>query len=111
MKYFVYDHQREGSSYHEFYKGKWDGETFWKNDSISIDDFIILKNQGFADAIAEVIPTYDPYGITEISHNQWKKIGEVIKNKDKNSQEIYYEADKWLKDVFTTHNCFTILGI
>ena len=25
MKYFVYDHERKGSNYYEFYKGKWDG--------------------------------------------------------------------------------------
>lgn len=33
MKYFVTDRERDGTCYHEFYKGRWDGKTFWKEDS------------------------------------------------------------------------------
>jgi hypothetical protein len=110
MKYFVYDHQRDGSCYHEFYKGKWDGKTFWKADSISLDDDFLFK--GFIDAIVEVVPSYDPFGVTEISIDEWKKIGEVILTKDIESQVVYYEANVWLnRQVFTRYNCFTILGI
>nr|WP_288625771.1 hypothetical protein [uncultured Roseburia sp.] len=28
MKYFVTDRERDGTCYHEFYKGRWDGKTF-----------------------------------------------------------------------------------
>ena len=50
MKYFVYNNQRDGTCYHEFYKGKWDGKTFWKDDSICIDDndFYALNGIYFA---------------------------------------------------------------
>lgn len=69
MKYFIFDNQRNSSSYHEFYKGKWDEKTFWKSDSILLhDDY--LYNNGFVDAIVEVIPTYDPFGETEISADE-----------------------------------------
>ena len=111
MKYFVYDNQRDGTCYHEFYKGKWDGHTFWKADSISLDDNILFENKGFVDAIIEVIPNYDPFGETEISFLEWQEIGRVILDKDAVSQDLYKEADNWLKSVFKTHNCFTILGI
>ena len=110
MKYFVFDHQRNGSCYYEFYKGKWDGKTFWNPDSISIHDDYFFD--GFADAIIEIVPYYNPFGETEISIDQWKKIGKRIKEKDVKSQEVYYEADQWLRDeVFTKHKCFTILGL
>ena len=59
----------------------------------------------------EVIPTYDPYGETEISLEIWKKIGQVMKEKDEKSKELYQEADVWLNDVFKEYECITILGV
>ena len=49
MKYFVYNNQRDGTCYHEFYKGKWNRWKFWKSDSIFLDDDYLFK--GFSDAI------------------------------------------------------------
>lgn len=109
MKYFVYDKQRKGTCYHEFYKGKWDGKTFWKSDSISLDDDFLYS--GFVEAITEIVPTYDLYGETEISIEEWREIGKVILTKDSASQEVYNEATNWLEGVFLEYNCFTILGI
>ena len=110
MKYFIFNNQRNGSSYHEFYKGKWDEKTFWKADSILLHDDYLFDN-GFVDAIIDIIPTYDPFGETEITADEWKKIGNLILTKDEKSQEIYFEANEWLEDVFKEYNCFTILGI
>ncbi len=109
MKYFVRNEQRVGGCYYEFYKGTWDGHTFWKNDSIFLHDDVMTD--GFIESIIEVIPAYDPFGKTEISSFEWRKIGENTLSKDTESQEQYKEADKWLKCVFQKHNCFTILGI
>lgn len=111
MKYFVRNNERESTCYHEFYKGKWDGKTFWKEDSLSLHDNMMFENKGFVDAIIEVIPTYDPFAETEISADEWKKIGQVITQKEESSQELYQEADEWLKEVFKEYDCFTILGI
>ena len=110
MKYFILNNQRDGSSYHEFYKDKWDEKTFWKYDSILLHDDYLYDN-GFVDAITEVVPNYDPFGETEISVDEWKEVGKLILSKDKKSQEIYYEANKWIEDVFEKYTCFTILGI
>ena len=111
LKYFVKNSAREGTCYHEFYKGKWDGKTFWKEDSISLHDDILFKTPEFVDSIMEVVPTYDPFGETEISFEAWKKIGMIIREKDKRSQELYQEADSWLNEVFKEYECITILGI
>lgn len=111
MKYFVTDSERIGTNYYEFYKGKWDGETFWKEDSISVHDNVLYENQGFVEAIIEVKHSFDAFGVTEISPGDWKNIGEVILQKDCNCQELYFEADDWVQDVFKTYDCFTILGI
>ena len=109
MKYFVFDYQRDGTCYHEFYKGQWDGQTFWKTDSISLEDDYLFN--GFIDAIISVVPNYDPYSATEVSVEEWNEIGKIILTKDQQSQEVYNEANKWLKNVFKTYSCFTILGI
>lgn len=111
MKYFVTNENRQGTCYHEFYKGKWDGKTFWKDDSICLHDDILLECIGFEEAIRAVIPSYDPFGKTEITYLQWEKIGQQIADKDDLSKEMYAEANAWAVAVCKEHACFTILGI
>ena len=112
LKLFITEAQRKelhSTCFHQFYKGKWDEKTFWKDDSICLDDDYLSK--GFAEAVREIVPEYNPYGVTEISVEKWRKIGETIKTKDAHSRLIYEEADYWLKTVFSEYDCFTILGI
>ena len=111
MKYFVTDNERTHTAYHEFYKGKWDGKTFWKADSLSLDDNVLYGHRGFADALHKAVPEFDPYGITEISAEQWLRLHNFIPEDDAESLEMYNEADKWLKAVFDEYGCFTILGL
>ena len=110
MKFFICEDQRRGTCYHEFYKGKWDGRTFWKSDSILLHDDLMYDG-GFVEAIVCVIKEYDPFGETMISIEQWRRIGEIVQSKDDKAKELYKEADQWLKEVFETYDCFTILGI
>lgn len=112
MKYFVRNSEKVGTCYHEFYKGHWDEETFWKEDSLLLHDDVLYENKGFVAAIIKVIPTYDLYGETEISIDEWRRIGQVISKEDSSSYKLYYEASEWLSnEVFTEYDCFTILGI
>ena len=109
MKYFVFDHERKGTNYYEFYKGKWDGKTFWHPKSISIHDDIIFKCPDFVDAIVSVIPDYNPFGETEINKKQWVEIGHKVT--DAESKELYKEASEWLNNIWDEYHCFTILGL
>ena len=115
MKYFVTDEQRVGTCYHEFYKGKWDEKTFWKNDSICLHDDILYRVSVFEEAIVAVLPTYNPFGETEVYPAQWEEIGRIIRQKDnednKEAIELYSEADAWVQAVFSSFECFTILGM
>lgn len=108
MKYFVHDNERKGTLYHEFLKGKWDEQTFWHPESISIHDDLLVNND-FTQAILSVIPSYHYYGETEIDKEQWTKIGKQIK--DPMGKEIYDEASEWLETVWSEYGCFTILGV
>lgn len=109
MKYFIFNNQRDGTCYHEFYKGKWDNHTFWKSDSIFLHDDLLQR--GFYDTLIEVIPEYDRFGITEVSAAQWLIIGKNILEKDAKSQALYNEVNDWVQNTLQSNNCFTILGI
>jgi len=97
--------------YHEFYKGKWDGKTFWREDSILIHDDVLFIHKGFVDAIKFVVPHYDPFNETEIKKDEWIEIGNAIQNDDIESKQLYAEANEWLEHVFLEYDCFTILGL
>lgn len=111
MKYFVTEQERSGTCYHEFYKGAWDGSTFWRADSLLLHDDVLCEHRGFWETIAKVVPAYDTYGETRITHEDWQKIGALIRKRDAGSRALYAEADAWLGDVWRVYDCFTILGI
>ena len=111
MKYFVTDSERTSTNYHEFFKGKWDGVTFWKEDSISLDDNVLYANKGFEEALVTIVTEFDPFGETETSLEQWIQIGKAIPADDRDSLEMFQEADAWLTNVFREYGCFTILGL
>lgn len=112
MRYFVNDDQREGTCYHEFCKGKWDEKIFWAADSLCLHDDILFEAAAFTEAIAAVLPSYDPFGETEVYPEHWQQIGDrIYKAGDKQAIELYCEANEWVQDTFATHGCFTIIGI
>ena len=111
LKYFVSNSERQGTCYHEFYKGKWDGTTFWKENSIFLHDDTLLACNGFTEAIAAVIQSYTPLDVTEVSSDQWMEIGKIIEEKDQNTKALYQEAAKWTDITFESYDRFTILGI
>ena len=109
-KYFIRPNDKNGSSYYEFYKGKWDEKTFWKEDSICINDNDFYDSE-FDNIIIKFSPEYNPFGETEITKSQWNQIkSEAILCGGKAS-EIAIEADEWVIDTFSKHEVFTILGL
>lgn len=111
MKYFVTNDERTSTLYHEFYRGKWDEETFWKEDSLYVHDNTFFDNQGFVEALVEVLTDYSAFGESEVTKEDWDKIGHIIETKSKACKEMYEEASTWAKEVFATFDCFTIIGI
>ena len=60
LKFFVHDNEREGTAYHEFFKGKWDGETVWNHKSICLHYHTLVEHRGFYKALLSTVPGYDP---------------------------------------------------
>lgn len=110
MKYFTTLHECKGTCYHEFYKGKWDGHTFWKEDSLYLHDDV-LYNLKLEDIFYQVNSSYDPYNETEINIDQWMQICTIAETIGGEVEEAINEAKSWLQETLEEDNLFTILGI
>ena len=111
MAYFVTLAQRKGTCYHEFFRGKWDEETFWREDSIYLDDDVLSENDAFADILDAAVPNWWPYGVTEITRAQWERVGQLAQQAGGHALEMFLEADAWAQPVLAQEGCFTILGV
>lgn len=110
QKYFVKPTDRKGSCYYEFYKGEWDENTFWKDDSICINDDDIYDSE-LDNIIIGFVPNYDPFGETVVTFRQWEQIKNAAISAGGKAAEIVQEAEEWMVDTFSKHNIFTILGL
>ena len=110
LKYFTKNGQRKGTCYYEFCKGKFDEEKSWKENSMYLHCDIMYDAQDFEDAIKEVIPGYDPDGVTEVSVDEWIAIGKVVDQKDIFAREIYQDANMWVQLACVECGCITIIA-
>lgn len=110
MKYFVTLEECRGTCYHEFYKGKWDETTFWKNDSLYLHDDILFT-LNIERVFLEVVPDYDMYNETEINKSHWEQICKMAKSIGGEIETAIKEVDVWVQDNYKEYDIFTILGI
>ena len=109
-KYFVFNQERKNTVYHEFQKGKWDGHTFWKYDSICLSDDLLVEFR-IDELFADVIKDYNTYSEFEIDEKIWSEIklraeqigGEIL--------ECILEADEWVVNTFLEYDVFTLIGV
>jgi hypothetical protein len=109
LKYFIRLNKMEHTAYHQFQKGKWDGETFWRIDSLLLSDEIYRELHLLK--LFQIIPGYDPYEVMEIGKEQWNMIKENGASLGAEVQELVEEADPWVKENFETSDVFTIIGL
>ncbi len=110
MKYFCFDHERKGTCYHEFYKGKFDGFSFWKNDSLFIHDDIHYE-LGMKDLFLSVIPEYNDCGEIEVNMDQWNRIKYNAFYIGGHLYQAILEADIWVQETFLNCSVFTMIGM
>jgi hypothetical protein len=107
--WFIRPQYRKGSCCYELYKGKWNKRTYWKDDSICINDD--MYDSEFDKIIIKFVPTYGPFGETKITKEQREQIKTEAKSVGGKSAEIVNEAEMWMLDNFSKYHIFTILGI
>lgn len=111
MKYFIYENQKGNETYyHEWYKGHFDGVSFWTDDSLLISDDIHYM-LGLEDIFKMFIPYYDPLGEIEVSENQWNMIMKKSAEIDGQLYDCLKEADNWVRVTFKEYDSFTMIGM
>lgn len=107
MKYCCLNHQREGSCYFEFQPGQF-SQQFWGEASIylSMDWF---DRFGLKQLFAQLIPSFDYYGITPVTRDDWAGI--VLASRGTGAEDVVDELHLWVSACFQTEDIVTILGI
>ncbi len=109
MKYFITELERDGTWYHEWAKGKHNGETFWNDDSILLA-VQTMRDIGLYKFFYDVIPNYDAYENAVIDKVLWERIKERSKEYGRQIQECIAEAESWVQETFKEYDVFTIRG-
>ena len=117
MKYFVdkaYTDKDGSTRFYEFQKGKIDYENdenpHWKDDSLYMGDEVVWKLQ-LDSLFAETLENYDFMGDNFVNRQQWERIAACAQKTGGKWQEAMEELTPWVNDTFTTHDCFTIIGM
>lgn len=110
-QYFVSGKGITQGMYHVFYRGRFDGSSCYRDDSLLINDNDLWTVKGLIEALCDAVPGYDVYGKSIVTPEQWREVGMLIQSKDRESQIAYAEADSWAQDVFKSFDCFTIIGL
>lgn len=107
MEYCCLNHQRHGTCYFEFQRGKF-CNSHWSDDSLYLHaelfDMLDLR-------FNEVLENFNYYGPTEVSPGEWEQLKSLANDKDDRTRRIIGELDLWVAECFAHENCFTILGI
>ena len=110
MKYFIHNNERHGTCYEEFSKGRWDGKTFWSDDSLFLHDDI-FDDLMLYDIFKRFIPDYNRWGPNEITLDMWKRIYVYSLNVGGEVSELFKELCPWVEENFSEHDAFMILGV
>ena len=111
MQYFVLDHERRNTHYHEFQRGVWDGKSFWLPDSIALHDDVMVQHPDFVNALVAALPGYDPFVEVVVHRDEWAAVGRALAHASPEARVLYHDADAWIADAFREYGCFTIIGL
>lgn len=110
MKYFITETERNGTCYHEWYKGHFDGISFWEKESLLISDDILYQ-LNLERIFNMFIPDYDSAGECEVKKEQWELIMKKAVEMGGELFECLKEADIWVRNTFEKYDVFTMIGL
>ena len=111
MKYFCTETERKASKstcYFEFQKGRHTGKH-WLEDSLCIHDDLL--NDAFYQVLVSAIPKLDPFGVTEVSPEQWQQVKSKAETVGGEVLVAVMELNEWVEKCFENEAIFTICGI
>lgn len=112
MKYFCSNHERNGSSYHEYQLGTVENHEYWLNDSLYLSAEI-SRTLGLDDILFLFIKNYDPYSASRytVTKGIWEKIVSLANTKDDDLKAAIAEMTPWVENNFKNENQFYIITI
>lgn len=115
MKYFTDNFERRGTCYHEFTRGKWDGKTFWSDESLYLrDDYMSdlkLYELVFKPAFAEFGKTFSRWGDNAVTREIWDSMLSHAIEVGGEVQELFFEITTFVEKSLAECDSFSILGI
>lgn len=115
MKYFTDNFERRGTCYHEFTCGKWDGKTFWSDNSLYLrDDYMSdlkLYELVFKPAFAEHGGTFSRWGPNAVTREIWDSMLSHAMEVGGEVWELFSEITAWAEKNLSQYDEFGILGI
>ncbi|MBD5129410.1 MAG: hypothetical protein HDT43_05750 [Ruminococcaceae bacterium] len=101
----------KGGCYHEFARGKWDGETHWSADFLFLDDDLFGALGLYRDIFGKALYNYNYYGPNRVTRGDWDKIYALAKECGGAVAEMFGELAEWAEESFSEYGEFWILGI
>ena len=115
MKYFTDNFERRGTCYHEFTRGKWDGKTYWSDESLYLrDDYMSdlkLYELVFKPAFAEHGKNFSRWGGNEVDRELWDSMLSRAMDVGGEVWELFAEITDWIEKSLSGDETFAILGI
>ena len=110
MKYFCKNEARDGTCYHEWIAGAWDGKTVWQDDSLYIHDDVLFET-GLGALFLETIPRFDGCGITAVTAEDWQNARDRAAKIGGITAEAFAETEAWAAAALARCGAITMLGI
>lgn len=115
MKYFTDNFERRGTCYHEFTRGKWDGKTFWSDDSLFLrDDYLSdlkLYELVFKPAFDEQGEKFSRWGANTVTRVLWENILCHAEDAGGEVWNLFCEITSFAEKSLSEDGEFSILGI
>ncbi len=115
MKYFTDNFERRGTCYHEFTRGKWDGKTFWSDNSLYLrDDYLSdlkLYELVFKPSFDEQGEKFSRWGANTVTRALWDSI--LCRAEDIGGEiwNLFCEITAFAEKSLSEDGEFSILGI
>lgn len=115
MKYFTDNFERRGTCYHEFTRGKWDGATFWSDNSMYLRDDIMsdlkLYELVFKPAFESSGGKFNRWGPNDVTRDIWETMLSCALDAGGEVQDLFFEITAFVEKGLGEDDVFSILGI
>lgn len=101
----------KGGCYIEFAKGKWDGRTHWRDDTLFLDDDLFNALGLYRDVFSKVFEAFNCWGPNRVTRDDWERLQVLAEECGGAVKDMFAELTPWVEDNFSEFEEFWILGV